>query len=160
MEASEAKSDVRGKRTSSSRERKDLGAVLRSFSAVDGAPATFRFHDEEQRIFRRIIVVAVVGQAVIGAAGERDAVRPASRLALGRRATAGDLLLRLVLLQLRHQTAASVATASTCHDPRPRSRRGAGRNGSLSVPPVSSVGRRRRLDAGGPALARRRVARS
>lgn len=69
------------------------------------------------------------------------------------------LWLRLLLLRvLRRQAAAFAATASRY--PGPRSRRGAGWNGSFSVSSMSNLGRRRRrrLDTGGSTLARGRVA--
>lgn len=66
------------------------------------------------------------------------------------------LLLLLVLRFLRRQAAALAASAPRY--PGPRFRRSAGWNGPFSVPPMSNVGRRRRLDAGGPTLTRGRVA--
>lgn len=141
-------------KTPSSREREDRGGgaipLLRAFDDGAGsAPATLRLRDEEQWILRRALV-AVVGQAVIGAASERDAVRSAPRLGLDRDR-------RRLLLQLlpRRQAAASTLAASQ----KPR-RCSAGWNGSFSVTSMSDFCRRRRFDAGGPALANGRVARS
>lgn len=70
-------------RTSSSREREDRGTLLRTFRGVDSTPTTLRFRDEQHRVLQQnVIIVAIVGQAVIGAAGEGNAIRPASRFDL------------------------------------------------------------------------------
>jgi len=69
------------------------------------------------------------------------------------------LLLLLLLRFLRRQATTPAATASRYPGPRSHySGRGAGWNGSFSVTPVSNFGRRRRLNTGGPAFARGRVA--
>lgn len=148
-------------KTLSSREREDRGGgaipLLRRRAFEDsagGASATLRLRDEQQWILRRAALVAVVGQAVIGAAGERDAVRPASRLDLERR---GDRRRRLLLQLLPGGQAAAPAITAASQKAR---RRSAGWNGPFSVTPVSDLCRRRCLDTGGSAFARGRVARS